>query len=228
MENLTLKAEKREIMGRALKASREEGKLPVVVYGPKTENTALFVNLGDFKKLWKKAGESTFIDLDIDGSKTPVLVQSVDVDPVFSEPVHVDFYAPDLTKKITASVPLVFEGEAPAMKLGGTLVKVFYELEVEAMAKDLPHEIKVDISKLENFEDKITISDLKLPEGVEVTSDDKEGAVALIEEVKEEEEAPVEAPSIEDIEVEKKGKKEEEGEAEEETPKEEKNSKEEK
>ena len=209
MENLTLKGEKREITGKALVASRKEGKLPAVVYGPKTENSAFFVNLGNFKKLWRKAGESTLIDLDLDGKTISVLIQSLDLDPILSEPVHVDFYAPDLTKKITTSVPLVFEGEAPAVKIGGVLVKVIHELEIEAMAKDLPSEIKVDISSLETFEDKIIIADLKLPVGVETTIEDKEGAVALVEEVKEEEEAPEEVPSMEDVEmVDQKGKEE--------------------
>lgn len=200
-EKISLNAEKR--LG-----SVGQDKLPAVLYGPKTENTPLFVDLGEFKKVWRAAGESTVVELNIGGSKTPVLIYDVQLHPVSGEPQHVDFYAVDMTKKITAEVPLEFSGEAPAIKLGGTLVKVIHEIEVESLPADLPHELKVDISRLAAFDDRILIKDIEVPAEVKILAELDE-VVALVEEVKEE--VAEEERTLEDIEV-MKEKKDEDGE----------------
>jgi len=209
---LKLKAEPRDIFGKNLADVRKQGKLPAVFYGPKEKNRSIFVDFVDFKKIWKEGGESTIIKLDIGGKETDVLIYNIDMEPIKNEPVHVDFYALDMTKKITTFVPLEFVGEAPAVKsLSGILVKVVHEVEVEAMPKDLPSEIAVDISGLEAFEDRITIGDLKLPEGVKLLAN-LEDVVCFAEEPKEEEEPEEEAPNLEDIEVEREKKEGKEGE----------------
>ena len=98
-----------------------------------------------------------------------VLVYDAEKDPVRGEFVHVDFYALDVDKPITADVNIVFEGVAPAVKeLGGVLVKVLHKLEIEALPKDFPHEIKIDVSKLANIGDRITVKDLALGKSVKV------------------------------------------------------------
>lgn len=207
---LKLEAEKRELFGKQLESSRKEGKLPAVLYGGKEENTPLFVNLKDFRKVWSEAGESALIDLGVGGKAVSVLVQDIGWDPVKDIPVHVDFLAVEMDKEITATVPLVFAGTAPAIKeMGGVLVKVMHEVEVEALPKSLPHELEVDISSLVDFESQITIGGLKLPEGVKATAKEEE-VVALVSAPREETVEDAETSSIEDIEVEKKGKAEKE------------------
>jgi large subunit ribosomal protein L25 len=210
---MKLQAEKREIFGKKLAQSRKEEKLPVVVYGKGQENKNLFVSAKDFKKVWHEAGESTVVELILTGEKHPinVLIHDIDIDPIHNEAVHADFLEVDMNKMTSASVPFVFDGVAPAVKeLRGVLVKVMHELEIEALPKNLPHEIKVDMSKLVTFDDQITVGDIKLPTGVEtkVKSDE---VVVLASAPKEEEVS--ESSTIENIEVEKKGKKEEEGES---------------
>lgn len=185
---------------------REEGRLPAILYGAKTENKPISVTFKDFIKTWKEAGESTIIELKEGAKKFNVLIHQVDIDPIKNEPIHVDFLAVRMDEIISAATPLVFEGEAFAVKsLGGVLVKVMHEVEVEALPADLPHELKVDVSKLETFEDRITLGDVVLPKGVNIIPGLDE-VVALVEPPREEEEES-EAPSIEDVEVEKKGKK---------------------
>jgi large subunit ribosomal protein L25 len=174
------------------------------------------VDFNDFKKVWKAAGESTVIDLELQPTSgvgcIPVLIYGVDMDPLSNEPRHVDFYAVDMAQKIIASVPLVFTGEAPAIKLGGTLVKVIHEVEVEAMPKDLPSELEADMSGLKTFEDKISAADIKVPAGVKILAEPTD-VVVLVEEAKEEsfdkDKDKEEAPSIEEIEVIKEKGKEE-------------------
>lgn len=201
---LYLEAEKRDLFGKKLKMARKEGKLPAVLYGRKKETTPLFVDLKEFKKIWKRAGESTLIKL----KNEDVIIQDVAIDPIKNEPIHVDFYAVEMDKPITASIPLVFEGIPPAVKeLGGILVKVIHEIEIEALPKDLPRALKVDVSGLVALEDQFLVKNIRLPHGVKILAKNDE-VVALIETPKEEIEEP--QISIADIEVEKKGKKEEE------------------
>ena len=212
---LELKVEKREELGKASKELGKAGKMPAVFYGPKEETTPITVPAKSFLNVWKEAGESTVVQLSGLGDPKDVLIHDVDVDPVSGDPRHVDFYVMEKGKKVTVSIPLEFEGEAPAVKeLGGMIVKVLHELEIEALPKDLPHEIKIDVSVLENFDSQIQVKDLVLPEGVEATAEPEEVVVLAAEAKEEEEEIPAEV-DLESIEVEQKGKKEEgdEGEA---------------
>jgi large subunit ribosomal protein L25 len=126
---------------------------------------------------------------------------------VTNVPRHADFYAIEKGAKIEVAVPLVFVGEAPAEKAGANIVKVMHEVEIEADAAHLPHDIQVDISGLAAIDDQIHAKDLVLPSGVALKTDGDE-VIALAQEVKEEvEEAPA-AVDMGAIEVEKKGKEE--------------------
>ncbi|MCE9628894.1 MAG: 50S ribosomal protein L25 [Candidatus Vogelbacteria bacterium] len=210
---ITLKAESRTIFGKALKGPKEAGKLPVVIYGPKESPQNFFVETKEFKKVFRNAGESSVVTLDTPEGEKDTLIKDVAMHPVSGEPVHVDFYVIEKGKKVEVAVPLVFVGESPAVKnLNGTLVKVIHELEIEAMPKDLPHEIEVDISSLVDFDSRILVKDLKIPQGVEVMVDGEE-TVALAGEAGEEVLETAEPVDLSAIELtEKKGKKDEEGE----------------
>lgn len=208
---LKLNTEIRNVFGKKLKEVRKEGKLPAVVYGKGKESKALFVNLNEFKKIWNKIEESTIVKLQ-GGSNDDVLVYDAEKDPVRGEFVHVDFYALDVDKPITADVNIVFEGVAPSVKeLGAVLVKVLHKLEIEALPKDFPHEIKIDVSKLAKIGDRITVKDLALGKSVKVKA--REDQIIVLAKPHEEEKVEEAPRTIEDIELsEKKGKKEEEGE----------------
>jgi large subunit ribosomal protein L25 len=205
----TLTATKRSKTDK-LATVRNNGMVPAVVYGARVENTSISVPSVDFIKAFKVAGESSTIALDLEGKKIDVLIHEVQVDPVKGFPMHVDFLAIDMNKPVEVTVPLEWTGVAPAEKNGlGVLVKVIHELHIEALPKDLPHAIVVDLSSLETLENQIHVKDIALPKGVTMKTDANE-VVALVSTVKEEVEevAPVDLSAIE---VEKKGKKEEEG-----------------
>jgi len=204
-----IQTENRNIFGKKLEPFRKKGKLPAVLYGPKEKARPIFISLKDFKKIWDEAGESTVIQLNLGDTKKEVLIQDVAMDPVKGEPVHVDFYAVLMDKPIKASISLVFEGISPAVKnLGGILIKVMHELEVEALPKNLPHELSVDISALASFENKISAKDIILSKGVKLISNPEE-TIALIEAPREEE-APASKEKIAFEEIEVVGKKEKE------------------
>ena len=140
------------------------------------------------------------------------MIHDVDLDPVTDKPRHADFYAIEKGKTLEISVPLEFIGVAGAVKeLGGILVKVMHEVEIEALPKDLPHNIVVDISSLKTFDDVIKASDIKLPEGVTLKVKADEVIASVYEPKEEVEVAPVDLSAIE---VAKKGKEAKEGEAE--------------
>ncbi len=208
---ISISAKIRDVFGKKVKALREQGILPAILYGQKDKETALALDLKEFKKIFQSAGESSLIALDIEGrkEKNMVMIHDVAFDPLTGEPIHTDFYQPDLTEKIEVKVPLVFEGESLAIKeLGGTLVKNIHELEVKALPQNLPHAIIVDVSVLNTFEDRVLVKDLVAPEGVEILKDPDEIVVMVDEPQKaeEEQEKPIEEKVAE---IKKAGEKEE-------------------
>ncbi len=190
---------------------RKGGNIPAVFYGPKEASTPITINEVEFLKAYKEAGESSIITLKLGSEEHDTLLKDVQFDAVSLRPLHADFYVIEKGKKLKVNVPLEFVGVSAAVKnLGGILMKVMHEVEIEAMPKNLPHNITVDISSLVDFAAHIQAKDVKLPEGVELVSKSDE-VIALVKEPreeKEEEAAPVDLASIE---VEKKGKKDEEG-----------------
>jgi len=206
---LKLAAKLRQNFGKKVKAERAAGEVPAVVYGEKKETKAISVNLAEFKKVLSQAGESTIISLDLDGESHDVLIHEVQFAPLSGFPIHVDFYLISQDKELEVAIPLIFEGVSIAVKeLGGSLVKVLHELEISALPKNLPHDIKIDISILTDLDSQILIKDLKLPAGVTALADPEEVVASIAEAGEEviEEVAPVDLSSIE---VEKKGKQEE-------------------
>lgn len=209
----TLKISERTEKGKKLQALRADGKLPAVIYGPKHEAMTITLDAKEFEKVFNEAGESSVLVLTGVGEDAEVLVQDVAYGPVKGQTVHVDFYAIEKGKEVTVNVPLEFTGEAPATKLGGSLTKALHEVEVTCKPANLPHEIVVDVSSLNTFEDSILIKDLVVPTGVTITNE-AEDTVAFVAEAKEEAEEEPAALDMDAIEVEKKGKEETEEEAE--------------
>ena len=209
---ISLSAKSRKELGKKVKNLRKSGVLPGVLYGPKVQSAPIEVDVKEFEKVFKSAGESSLITLSLGEKKFMVLIHAVELDPVSQSPVHVDFYQPKLDEEISAMVSLVFEGESLAVKdLGGTLVKNIHELEIRALPQHLIHEIKVDISKLKTFEDKLLVKDLEVPKDIKVLKDPEAIIVFATEpqKVEEELEKPIEE-KVEDVEkVEAKKEKEE-------------------
>jgi len=221
---LTLSAKIRKELGKKTKSLREKGILPAVLYGPKIKALPLELNLKEFEKIYKEAGESSLISLEVQAEKPIsrkqekflVLIHDIGHDSITGKPIHVDFYQPRLEEEIEAMVQIVFEGEAPAVKeMGGTLVKNISEVEVKALPQKLPKEIKVNVENLQTFEDHILIKDLKIAEGIKILKEPEEIVVSVTppEKVEEELEKPIEE-KVEEVEKVEEKKEEEETEEE--------------
>ena len=209
----TLEAEKRVPGGNIGKITKS-GKLPAVFYGRKDRSTPILVPFNSFMKVWKEVGETGIVKLAGEaGGDREVLIHDIQIDPIKNIPRHVDFYVYEKGAKLQVNVPVEFEGVSPAVKdLGGILIKVRHELELEAEPKDLPHKIIIDIAPLVDFKSQILVKDIKLPHGVTLITGAEEVLAAVSEPNKEEEEKPAEAMDLSAIEVEKKGKEVVEGE----------------
>ncbi len=199
MDKLQLQAQARDLKTTTPAKLRKVGRLPAVLYGHKVQNENLTVDAREFDKLLKKAGESTIVELVTEDGKThPVLLHDVQTHYLTSQPTHVDFYQVSMTEKLKAKVVLEFTGEAPAVKtLGGILVKVLNELEVECLPADLPHNIIVSLDILKTLQDSIHIKDLAIPAKVKVLTPAEELVIKV--QPPRDVEAELAAPVVEDI-----------------------------
>ena len=189
---------------------RKQKFIPSVIYGPKQKPVNISVPMVSFNKAFETGGESTVISLKGEDGSFDALIHDIAYHPVSGMPIHADFYVFEKGKEIEVSVALDFIGVSSAVKdLGGNLVKVLHELKIKASPENLPHDIKIDISSINTFEDHILAKDIVLPKGVSLVEDPNE-VICSVEAPKTEEEevsAPIDLSSIE---VAKKGKKEEE------------------
>ncbi len=207
----SIEAKQRDIKEN-LEQMRKGGFVPAVFYGHKEKTTPITVSAKDLEKTWREAGESSIITLKGDFGEHDALIHDIDIDPITSKIRHADFYVIEKGKKVKVHVPVEFEGVSPAVKdLGGVLVKILHEVEIEAMPKDLPHNLVADISMITDFDVHINAGQLKLPSGVTLITHEEDAVakVARPKDEKEEESAPIDLSAIE---VEKKGKEAKEGE----------------
>ena len=201
----SLSATKRDL-GVSPSQLRREGILPGVLYGKETEATALSIPFDTFERLYRQTGETTIINLAIEGESAPrqVLVKDTQFDPVEGRHIHVDFYQIKADEELKATVPLEFINEAPAVKeFGGILITNKDEVEVECLPKDLPHNIEVDLSVLTEIDSAVTVKDLKVPAGVKILAEPDESIVVVTPPAAEEVEPEVksEAEAIAEVEA---------------------------
>jgi len=209
---IKLTAKIRKEMGKKVEALRSAGLIPAVIYGHKVANVLVELDYKEFQKVFKEAGESSLIELSIEGEKEkrPVLVHEIQKDPVSDLITHIDFFQASLKEEVEVAVPLVFEGVSPAEKdLGATLLRNISEIQVKALPQNLPHEIKVNIENLKTYGDHILIKDLILPKDVKITrgADEMVASVAQPQNVEADLETPIEE-KVEDVEKVEKEKKE--------------------
>lgn len=192
-------------------ASRRAGLIPAVLYGHGLASKSIEVDAKAFNKILRSAGFSSLVNLKLaDGSEHNVLIRDIAHHPLKDVIIHADFYQVRMDEKIEAQVPLKFVGESAAVKnLGGVLIRNIDTLSVTALPANLPHEIEVDITPLAGFVVAIRVSDIVVPEGVEVDHD-KDDVVAIVQEPRSEQEIEqLSAEVKEDVEAVEGVKKEE-------------------
>lgn len=196
---MTLQAAVRDTLGKSVRIMRKEGKIPANIYGTNFESKAISVDAKEFYAIYKEAGETGVIYIEVDGKSYPTLVTDIQYDPTKGNFIHVDFRKVDLNKKIEAYVPFTFIGESIAVEQkNGVLLTQMDEVAVEALPADIPHEIQVDISPLQEIGDAITVAQLPTSDKYVVTADPELVIVSVTEHKEEsvEPETVTEAPEI--------------------------------
>ena len=206
--DLELSASRRTMTGKHVHALRREGLIPAVLYGHNVEPVALSIDGRRLQKVWHRAGRSHLVDLLLDGGRPrKVLIRELQVNPRTAKFQHVDLFAVNLREKLTVDVPVIAVGEAPAVSEQkiGVLQQIMATVKVECLPGDIPAQLTVDISGLNNIDDGIHLRELPLPEGVTLAHglDPDELVIKVapirVAEVEEEEEAAeaAEEPSAE-------------------------------
>ena len=201
MATLKLDAKIREITGKQTKQLRQAGSIPAVVYGHGVDTRNLTVDYRVFEKVLNEAGESSLIDLVVDGAEpVKVLIQDVQHDPIKSVITHVDLRQVKMTEKLEADIEFEFVGEPPAIKeLGAILVRSMDSMPVRCLPQYLVHSIAVDLSALKAFGDTIKVKDIQLPEGMEFLAHADDVIAVVNEPISEEELKAMESKPVEDV-----------------------------
>lgn len=177
----TLAAAKREITGKKVATLRRAGRLPGVLYGHGVPSENVSVDAHEFELLHRKVGNTTLIDVEVDGNKgRPALIYGVQREPLKHRTVHIDLFVVRMTEELTVDVPVTINGTADAVeKLGGTLSHMS-AIKVRALPDRLPQHIEVSIDSLVDFDTVVHVSDLEIPEDVTLVTDGGEIAARVL------------------------------------------------
>lgn len=213
MRKLELEVSKREIKGKKVRFLRRGGLVPCNIYGHGIDSVPVQVDVRKLAHVLARAGGTDLVSLKIKNADAPaiVLIREIQRHSMTGEPTHVDFYQVRMTEKLKAEVPLVFTGEAPALKLKNmSLLHALTSLHIEALPDDLPHNIEVDISNLATPEDAMHVKDLKVSDKITVLTDPDQMIIKVSEVRKVVEEVPEVAAVAEEVEGAEAGEKKEE------------------
>ena len=200
MEQLNLNLSPRTVTGKKVKRLRRDGIIPVHLFGAGTEPLFLQVDNGVLRWVLPRAGGNVPISVTVEGQdvENVCFVREVQRHPVTEELLHVDFLRVDVSQTMEADVPVILEGEAPAVRnMGGTLLQNTYSIRVESLPMSIPASITVDISALDDFFKTIRVGSIAVERGVSVLTDPDMMIVRVVPprvEVAEEGEALEEAP----------------------------------
>ena len=188
MEKVVLKASKREVTGKQVKALRRAGQLPAVIYGRHVEPIAISLDAHTTGLVFAKLTSSSLVTIDVDGTEYAALVREKQRNYIKGVLTHIDFFAVDLTEKIRTKVRLTYVGVSSAVKdFSAVLVHRMDALEVECLPTDLPERITVDISSLKEIGNNIRVRDIPIPDAERIVLlDDVDEIVIIATLVKEE------------------------------------------
>ncbi len=181
MSSATLSASARPGTGKgAARQMRMAGRIPAVIYGHAREAQSVSIDTREFKKLIEHiSAENTVVELSIDGAVSRTLIREIQRHPVKRTFLHIDFQELVLGEKVTVNIPLILIGTPIGVRLGGGILdQVLREIEVLVDPANIPNHIDVDITEL-TIGSSLHVGDLKLPDGIEVQTEESETIVVL-------------------------------------------------
>ncbi len=173
MDTIELAVDVREATGKKARFLRRDGITPANIYGRNLNSVSLQLPSADLTQALTQAGRNAVLSVKVKGERKvrPAVIRNVQRHPVTDEIVHVDFLQVDVTRTLTSEVPILFVGESPLSKGSTVISQVLSSIQVSGLPMDIPSAVEVDISVLVEIDQSIHVSDLRLPEGVEVLTD---------------------------------------------------------
>lgn len=185
---ISLSAQLRTEFGKTLNKYRKNGKIPGNVYEKHNESSSIWLNKTDVEKLLSRAHEGSFIDLILENKKISAIVRDVMYEHRKGSVIHIQFEKIDIKEKVTVEIPIEMTGASLAEKNGLVIENPLKNIEIEALPSDIPEKIIVDISKLENEDDRIIAKDINIAKGVTMLTGKDEVVVAVVKPSMQEEE----------------------------------------
>ena len=174
---IQLDLDPRELMGKKVGQLRRAGIVPVHLYGPGMEPRSLQCQVSSLIRVLAQAGGATPISITIQGESGTHLAfaREIQWDPRRDDLLHVDLLAADVSRPVTAQVPIILIGESPgARAVSGTVMQQLRTIDVQALPLEMPAQIEVDLSVMEEADSIIRVSDLYIPETATVLTDSEE------------------------------------------------------
>ncbi len=182
MDGLQITLEKREVIGKKVSNLRKNGLVPVHLYGPEVDSVSLQCASLPLSKIVLQAGTNIPINVSIDGSEDQIcFVREVQYHPVKDHIIHVDLMSVNISKPVTARVPVRIEGTSPAVRtMGGTLLQPLESVTVEALPLEIPEYLSVAAELLVDFETNLYVKDLEIPDGIQIINNDSEMLASVV------------------------------------------------
>ena len=169
---MTLEGERREALGRHVKALRREGITPANLYGRGAESISFQAESRALDRLVTDGGRGSLVELTIDGQKHQTLLRNLQRHPVTRAILHADFYIVEMNRPVQTTVPVHLVGDAPAARLPGAVIThLTHEVTIECLPANIPAAVELDVTVLEELEVSLHVSDITAPEGVEILTD---------------------------------------------------------
>jgi large subunit ribosomal protein L25 len=201
-EDISLVLSTREQIGKGLGKLKREGRVPTVIHASGKDSIPTSGAYIELVKVYQTAGKHHPVHITVGTTKYLTIIKEVDYDPKKHTLRHVVFGTIDKNVKVETEVPVHLEGDAPAQKKSMLVIKQLDHIKLEALPKDLPDSVTLNIEKLSELGDKLLVSDITVQTGVAILTD-PELVVAIVEETPAQEseeaaeEAVVEAPAEE-------------------------------
>ncbi len=180
-EDITLTLKNRTVLGKGLNQLRRDGQIPAVIHDHGQASVHVMAPYMEVYKVWQQVGKHHPVNLTVGGKQYLAIIRDADFEPRKNSLRHVVFNAIKQDEKVETEVPVVFQGDAEAEKASLMVLRQIETVEVEALPKDLPSELIVDISGLTEIGDRLHVSDIVVPPNVTLLTE-PEHAVAVVEE----------------------------------------------
>lgn len=187
-DDIAIKLEEREILGKGLTKLRADGLIPAVIHDHGNPSIHVMGNDLVLGRAYVQAGKHHPVHLKVGGKNRLALIKDVDFEPTKHKMRHIVFQAIRQDEETEAEIPVVFKAEAeiPAEKKSLLVLKQLDHVEIKALPKDLPDELVVDPSILEEVGDSLTVADIVVPAGVTIMAE-PELQIAVVEMPKDQE-----------------------------------------